>query len=99
MSSDSRLLPPVSESETKVYLTLSRFADMVEAAYAELAPNKICQYIFELSEGVNHFYHETKVLTEEDEKRKKSYIKLLCLVQRVLECCIDMLGFEAPDKM
>ncbi len=99
LSSDSRLMPPASASETKVYLTLSRFADMVEAAYAELAPNKICQYIFELSESVNHFYHETKVLTEEDEERKNSYIKLLRLVQRVLECCIDMLGFEAPDKM
>ena len=99
LSSDNTLLPPVSASETKVYLTLSRFADMMEAAYAELAPNKICQYIFELSESVNHFYHETKVLTEEDEERKNSYIKLLRLVQRVLECCIGMLGFEAPDKM
>lgn len=99
LPSDSRLMPPASESETKVYLTLSRFADMMEAAYAELAPNKICQYIFELSESVNHFYHETKVLTEEDEERKNSYIKLLRLVQRVLECCIEMLGFEAPDKM
>lgn len=99
ISSDARLMPPVSESETEVYLTLSKFADMVEAAYAELAPHKICQYIFELSESFNHFYHETKVLTEEDEERRNSYLKLICLVQRVLESCIDMLGFEAPDKM
>lgn len=99
ISSDAKLMPPVSGSETEVYLTLSKFSDMVEAAYAELAPHKICQYIFELSESFNHFYHETKVLTEEDEERRNSYLKLICLVQKVLESCIDMLGFEAPDKM
>ena len=99
LNDDTKLLAPANESETGVYLTLSRFADMMETAYKELAPHKICQYIYELSESFNHFYHETKILLEEDEKRKASYIKLLSLVQKVLESCIDLLGFEAPDKM
>ncbi len=90
---------PVSESETQLYLTLGKFADAVESAYKELAPHKICQYIYELSEAFNHFYHETKILAEEDEKRKNSYLCLIRLVQKVLEQCIDLLGFEAPDKM
>lgn len=99
MSADAKLLAPISESETGLYLTLSKFADMMETAYAELAPHKICQYIFDLSESFNHFYHETKILAEEKEERKASYLKLISLVQRLLEACIDMLGFEAPDKM
>lgn len=90
---------PVSESETQLYLTLGKFADAVESAYKELAPHKICQYIYELSEVFNHFYHETKILAEEDEKRRNSYLCLIRLVQKVLEQCIDLLGFEAPDKM
>ena len=90
---------PVSESETQLYLTLGKFADAVESAYKELAPHKICQYIYELSEAFNHFYHETKILAEEDEKRSNSYLCLIRLVQKVLEQCIDLLGFEAPDKM
>lgn len=90
---------PVSESETQLYLTLGKFADAVESAYKELAPHKICQYIYELSEAFNHFYHETKILAEEDEKRRNSYLCLIWLVQKVLEQCIDLLGFEAPDKM
>lgn len=90
---------PVSESETQLYLTLGKFADAVESAYKELAPHKICQYIYELSEAFNHFYHETKILAEEDEKRRNSYFCLIRLVQKVLEQCIDLLGFEAPDKM
>lgn len=90
---------PVSESETQLYLTLGKFADAVESAYKELAPHKICQYIYELSEAFNHFYHETKILAEEDEKRRNSYLCLIRLVQKVLEQCIELLGFEAPDKM
>lgn len=99
LAEDMHLLAPKSTSETNVYLTLNRFADMVESAYEELAPHKICQYVFELSENFNHFYHETKILTEEDEQRKTSYLKLISLVRKILETCIDMLGFEAPEKM
>ncbi|MBO5486611.1 MAG: arginine--tRNA ligase [Eubacterium sp.] len=93
------LLSPVSDSETEVYLTLTKFSDMIESAYQELAPHKICQYIYDLSEAFNHFYHETKILAEEDEKRKLSYLTLIGMVQKVLEQCIELLGFEAPDKM
>lgn len=100
MLSDSEaLLPPLSESETELYLALSKYADAMESAYAELAPHRICQYIYELSEALNHFYHATKILAEEDGARKASYLKLLGLVQRVLEQCIELLGFEAPDRM
>lgn len=95
----AELLEPVSSSETDLYLTLSKYADAVESAYTELAPHRICQYIYELSEAFNHFYHETKILAEENGKRKASYLKLIGLVQRVLEQCIYLLGFEAPDKM
>lgn len=96
---NAKFLAPISESETEVYLTLNKFADVMENAYADLAPHKICQFIYELSEAFNHFYHETKILAEEDADRRNSYLKLIALVQAVLEQCIDLLGFEAPDKM
>ena len=94
-----KLLVPGNESETGLYLTLSKFADTMEAAYSEKAPHKICQFIYELSESFNRFYHENKILANEDENRKSSYIQLLVLVKNVLEQCIDLLGFSAPDKM
>lgn len=94
-----KLLVPENESETGLYLTLSKFADTMEAAYSEKAPHKICQFIYELSESFNRFYHGNKILANEDENRKSSYIQLLVLVKNVLEQCIDLLGFSAPDKM
>lgn len=94
-----KLLVPVQDSETGLYLTLCKFADTMEAAYSERAPHKICQFIYELSESFNHFYHENKILANEDEERKASYIQLLVLVKNVLEQCIELLGFSAPDRM
>ena len=78
---------------------LARDNEVIENAYEELAPHKICAYIYELSNAFNRFYHETKILSEEDETKKKSYIALLNLTKEVLEECIDILGFKAPERM
>ncbi|MBO5175416.1 MAG: arginine--tRNA ligase [Eubacterium sp.] len=94
-----KLMTPDSRSEINLYLTLVKFGDMMQAAYKEKAPHKICQFIYELSENFNHFYHENSILANEDEERKASYIQLLILVKNVLEQCIDLLGFQAPEKM
>ena len=92
-------MTPDSRSETNLYLTLAKFGDMMEAAYNEKAPHKICQFIYELSENFNHFYHENSILANENEEQKASYIQLLILVKNVLEQCIDLLGFRSPEKM
>lgn len=90
---------PAGESETGLYLVLNRFGDAIETAYSEKAPHKICQYIYELSEAFNHFYHETRIVSEPDEARRASYLRLISLVQRVLLQCTELLGFTAPEKM
>ena len=71
----------------------------MEDAYEEKAPHKICAYIYELANAFNGFYHETKILSEEDPQVQASYIGLLVLTKNILETCIDVLGFSAPDRM
>lgn len=93
------ILPAHSASEKNLMLVLSRFNAMMENAYEELAPHKICAYIYELANAFNGFYHENKILAQEDEFIKDSYISLLMLTKGVLETCIDVLGFSAPDRM
>ena len=83
----------------KLALSLSRYSEVIEASWEETAPHKICQYIYEISNEFNSFYHDVKILSEEDELRQQSYIALLSITRRVLLSCIHMLGFEAPDKM
>ena len=93
------LQDPAGTGEKELMLALTRFAGAVDAAYREIAPHRICSYIYDLANEFNRFYHETHILTEKDEKQKESWIALLELTRRVLETSIDLLGFEAPDKM
>lgn len=88
-----------SEEETNLLLAIARFTDSVEKACAELAPMKICQYIYELANCFNGFYHANKILSEPDEAKKAEWIILLQTTLLILDDCISMLAFEAPDRM
>ncbi len=87
------------ESEKALMLEAVKYNEVMETAYEELAPHKICAYIYDLANSFNRFYHETKILTEENEETKKGYLALLVLTKEILESCIDVLGFEAPERM
>lgn len=90
---------PVNESEKQLMMELAKFNASIEAAYEETAPHKVCAYIYDLANAFNHFYHETKILVEEDENKKAGYIALLVLTRDILETSIDLLGFSAPERM
>ena len=86
-------------SEKELMMELVQFQAMMQNAAEETAPHKVCAYVYDLANAFNHFYHETKILGEEKEERKQGLIALLVLTLNVLESCIDVLGFSAPDKM
>lgn len=90
---------PGSESELSLMLELTKLSEVMEVAFKETAPHKICKYVYDLSNALNHFYHETKILAEADEAKKKGYIALIELTKNVLVTCIDVLGIEAPERM
>lgn len=89
----------VNAAEKALMLELSKFHAMMEASFEEIAPHKICAYIYDLANAFNHFYHETKILTEEEEAKRAGWIALLKLTKEILETCIDLLGFTAPERM
>ena len=86
-------------SEKDLNRQLCSFNAMMDSACEETAPHKICAYIYDLANAFNKFYHETKILAEEDQKKQAGWIALLKLTKEVLETCIDVLGFSAPDRM
>ncbi len=95
----ARILAAHSESEKALMLEISKFNGMMESAFADTAPHKVCAYIYDLANAFNHFYHETKILAEPDAMVQAGYICLLELTKQALEICIEVLGFEAPEKM
>ena len=90
---------PANAFAKDLMLSVTKVGPTLEQALKTSSPNLICAYIYDLAGCVNKFYHETRILGEEDETRKAGYIALIGLAKRVLETCIDLLGFSAPDKM
>ena len=90
---------PANEYAKELMLCITKLSPALESALRTSSPNLICAYIYELASAVNKFYHETRILTEEDQALQQGYISLIALSKNILEQCIDLLGFSAPDKM
>ena len=88
-----------NDEQLQLMLEIAKANEVIENAAKELAPHKICSYIYDLSNAFNRFYHGTKILSEADEKKKEGYIALINMAKKVLETGIDLLGFSAPEKM
>jgi len=97
--SDASILPAINDGEKALMLELTKYNEVLETSFAETAPHKICQYIYDLSNAFNRFYHDNKIIAEEDKARQDSWILLITLTKDVLCTCIDLLGIEAPERM
>ena len=96
---DASIREAGSEAEKALMMEIAKFNAMMESAYAETAPHKVCAYIYDLANAFNRFYHETKIVSEEDQEKKTGWVALLMLTRDILETCIDVLGFSAPERM
>ena len=90
---------PEDDSAKELMLSITKFGPTMESALKSSAPNLICAYIYDLAGCVNKFYHQNRILGEEDKEKQAGYIALIGLAKRILEQCIHLLGFSAPDKM
>lgn len=96
---DQKIQPAGSEGENALLLQLARFNSMAAEAYEENAPHKVCQFAYELANASNHFYHENKIIAQEDEQKQASWIALMEYTLTMLTQCMDLLAIEAPDRM
>ena len=94
-----RLLPADGKSEKNLMLQAARYNEALAGAYAEKAPHRLCSYVYELANCVNTFYHEHRILAEENTEKQQSWIALMDLAKRVMLDAIDVLGFSAPERM
>ena len=90
---------PANSFAKDLMLAITKFGPAMESALKASAPNLVCAYIYELAGCVNKFYHETPILKEENEELKAGHIALIGLAKNILETCINLLGFSAPEKM
>lgn len=90
---------PYSESERNLMLKITQFNEVIANSFADYSPNKICQFIYEISNEFNRFYHDNKIISEQDSLKQYSWLKLISLTRDILTTCLDLLGIEVPDRM
>ena len=95
---ENKILNPEEDIEKQLLLKISKYNQILEESYIENAPSKICTYLYELANIFNSFYQKIKIL-QEDSSRLDSNITLLNLMKKIFENGIDLLGFEAPERM
>lgn len=94
-----KLNKTLAPTEKQLMLEISKFNAMIDNAYEELAPHKICAYIYDLANAFNSFYHENKIMSQEDARKQEGFVALLVATKKALELSIDILGIKAPDRM
>ncbi len=94
-----RLRPAVEAMEKQLAIQICLFHGAVEEAERQLAPHKICAYVYDLANAFNKLYHDVRILAMEPGERQQALLALLKLAKGIMEDCIWMLGFQAPEKM
>ncbi len=89
----------VSASERALMLQITDYLLSLRHACDELAPHKLCSFIYELSDKFNSFYHENKIITEENEDLKKAWIELIAMTYRAIYKMLDLLAIQVPVRM
>ena len=87
------------EQESDLAISLIKFSHILTETVKKDAPSILCQYIYEVSNKFNAFYHNKKILAETDKQVLHSLVALITLTLNVLDTSINLLGFKAPEKM
>ena len=95
---EEKILKPDEEIEKQILLEIARYNVALRESYEENAPSKICTYLFELANSFNGYYQKVKILQGDGEKLY-SNITTLKLLKKIFENGIELLGFEAQDRM
>jgi arginyl-tRNA synthetase len=65
----------------------------------DLLPNRLCQYLFELSQKFNQFYDRCPILQAEDKDVKTSRLILCDLTAKTIKLGLSLLGISVLERM
>jgi len=86
-------------AERSLALTLDAFEGALRSAYDKRAPHFLAEHAFALAQAFSGFYQNCPILPEKDAGVRASRLALAEVTLRQLERTLDLLGFEAPERM
>jgi len=88
----------IANSEIELAKGLLQFADVIMEVENTLLPNRLCDYLYELSKKFNRFYEECSVLKAEGSVRQSRLV--LCeLTARILKLGLSLLGIPVLERI
>ena len=88
-----------NKTDRDIILTLLELPNVLTRSFEMKSLNEIADYLYDLTSKYNKFYSENKVLTEEDEDLKESWLVLTNTVYKENLLLLDTLGLKVPEKM
>ena len=87
------------ETEKEIVLNLLELPTVLNKALESKSMNDIAEYIYNLTSNYNKFYAENKILTEENEDLRESWITLTNIVYTINSMLLEIMGIKVPEKM
>lgn len=86
-------------SERELALRLAMSGESYEKAFNDMAPSALCESAYNIASAFSKFYHDTRILAEEDPEKRQSRLALCSLTRRVLVKLLDCLAIETVENM
>jgi arginyl-tRNA synthetase len=86
-------------AERALAVRILRLPEMLEVAAADLKPNILTDYLFDLANAYSTFFDECPVLKAESAERRDSRLALCDLTARTLKFGLELLGIDVVDRM
>ena len=88
-----------TDGERELALLLLLSGESFEKAFADMAPSALCDSAYNIAAAFSKFYHDNRILTEEDSGKRSSWLALSALTRRVLVKLLDCLAIETVENM
>lgn len=88
-----------TDGERELALLLLLSGESFEKAFADMAPSALCDSAYNIAAAFSKFYHDNRILTEEDSGKRASWLALSALTRRVLVKLLDCLAIETVENM
>lgn len=89
----------ISDDSRELALLACAYGDSLALTQTHLAPHYLCEYLFKLASSYSSFYGRCHILSEQDEKLRRSYLQLSWLTYSILDHGLGLLGIRAPLRM
>ncbi len=94
-----RVVDIYSKTEKDIITKILEMPIVIDSSYRNKTLSDITEYLYEIDSLYNKFYSENRIITEENEEKRRSWIAISELVYKVNKLLLDTLAIDIPEKM